>query len=323
VNVTANSSIDVSGALAASLGNLNISGSTLSVTSANTSSSAYSLGFGATAISGASTIDVANSAGGGSGVMQLGAVSGSGSLTKADVGTLKLAGGGTIGGGLILNGGTLEVDGNTSIAGTFTGNSTGTLNIVGGKLSLAAHAVGADATTTNLESLNISAGGKLDLANNNLVIDYGAGADPLAQIISDLTAGFDNGKWDGNGAGSGAIFSTAIAAKPGTSLGYLDVGEEIEIKYTWLGDLNFDGQVDDTDLQMLNVGLAKPTGSSVYWNDGDLNYDGVINADDFALFQLGVARQDNSIGAGVPEPGGMAVVLGMGLMVWRRRGVRR
>ena len=285
VNVTANSSIDVSGSLAASLGNLNINNATLSVTSADTSSSAYSLSFGSTALTGAAVIDVAKSAGSGNGAVQLGVISGAGSLTKTDVGTLKLAGtGSVIGGSLALNGGTLEVDANTSILGTFTGNSTGTLRIVGAELALAAHASGAPATTTNLAALVFGAGGKLDLANNNLVINYGAGADPVTQVIAALTAGYDGGQWDGN-ADAGAIFSSTIA--PGRTLGYLDVGGEVQIKYTWLGDLNFDGHVDNSDLEMLDAGAAKPAGSSVYWSDGDLNYDGKINADDFALFAPG------------------------------------
>lgn len=320
VNVTANSWIDVSGALSASLGNLNINNAALSVTSADTTSSPYSLNFGATSLTGMANIDVAQSAGGGNGTVQLGVISGSGSLTKTNAGTLQLAGGGSvIGGSLALNGGTLAVTGNTSILGAFTGNSTGTLNIAGAQLSLAPHVSGAQAVTTNLAALSFGAAGKLDLADNNLVINYGTGPDPITQIVAALTAGYDAGQWDGNGGANGAIFTSSAASELGTTLGYRDVDNQIEIKFTWLGDLNFDGHVDGSDLQMLETGAAKPAGSTLYWTDGDLNYDGKINADDFALFALGEARQDGSISAGVPEPTEWGLLLVAPLALRRRR----
>jgi hypothetical protein len=71
-----------------------------------------------------------------------------------------------------------------------------------------------------------------------------------------------------------------------------------------LGDANFDGIVNNTDLQILQNGETKDlTG----WSNGDFNEDGVINADDFALYAKGLAEYNAGL-ASVPEPAEIAVL---------------
>ena len=67
-----------------------------------------------------------------------------------------------------------------------------------------------------------------------------------------------------------------------TTLGYADntTLHQVQVKYTWYGDLNLDGVVNNSDLELMGDGQPG-------WVGGDLNYDGVVNADDFALFMLG------------------------------------
>ena len=109
INVSADSSIDVSVSLNATVGPLSIGANKLSVTSADVTTNPYSLTFGATNVGGAATFDVANSAGGGAGKIVLGPVSGSGSITKTGTGKLRLNNGGAIAGALNANGGTVEI----------------------------------------------------------------------------------------------------------------------------------------------------------------------------------------------------------------------
>jgi autotransporter-associated beta strand protein len=142
VSVTADSSIDISGNLVAALGALSVNAAKLSVTSADTTTNPYSLTFGATTLTGATTVDVAASIGGGPGTVVLGNLSGSGSLTKTNAGTLKLAGTSNIlGGNLAINGGTTQlVPTNTTSPSTLT-----------------------------IAALTFSGTGKLDLTNNELI----------------------------------------------------------------------------------------------------------------------------------------------------------
>ena len=224
------------------------------------------------------------------------------------------------------SGGTLtyKIDpgGNGATFGNFAGLTLQRTN--GSAAGVTAQLLG----TTKVPALTISGGAKMDIANQALVVDA-SGAPQLSQIAGYLSSAYDHGNWDGPGIGSSA---TSFLA--GTTIGYalnsalpvaftlfngqsVDSSAAILVKYTWLGDLNLDGTVNNSDLMaMAPVGTTNAT-----WSQGDFNYDGVVNADDFALFMLGDAKQTGQLTSAVPEPavGAMLTLAVAGLSSRKRR----
>lgn len=288
VELTSNSVIDVSGSLSASLGTLSIGSNQLSVTSGDTTANPYSLSFAATNLSGNATFDVAASSGGGTGTFSPGLIEGAGTITKTDVGTLQFnAPNNNITATLNLNGGTLEVDGNTNLSQLLS-NGSGALDVIGSTFAL----TGQKGATIDLAALSISEDGTFDLGNGSLAISY-TGQSPLSTILGYIASAYDHAIWNGPG-----LTSSAAQENGASTLGYVDTGSEVLVKYTWLGDLNLDGVVDSSDLAAFApVGTTNAT-----WSQGDLNYDHVINADDYSLFMLGVtASNGENISVTLPE----------------------
>jgi fibronectin-binding autotransporter adhesin len=229
-------------------------------------------------------------------------LSGGGVITKTGASPLTLSGGGTLGGLTISAASVVNVTANTSV-GQLLGVAGATLNVAGAKLS----ATNQNHATITLGSLTLPNNGTLDIGNGNLVIPY-TGASPLNTIVGYIKSGYDGGKWDQ----SGLVTSAALTTR-GTILAYRDTGTQVQVKYTWFGDLDFTGTVDSTSLTMMTAG----NGTS--WTQGDLNYDGVKNSDDWSLFMLGAASQNGSIPAGVPEPATLGLTLASTLLFTSRR----
>jgi hypothetical protein len=343
VTVSADAGIDVSGALHAAMGTLNIGANKLSITSADTTASPYSLSFGATTLAGNAGFDVAPSAGNGPGTLALGPVSGSGSITKTNTGTLKLTAASAITGNLALNGGSVEIDGPTT-AGSWSGNGTASLNIPGGSLTVAPRLTG-NPTATPLAALSITAGGKLDLANNDLVIHNG----DLSSVTALIKTGFNGGKWNGSGiasstAASDAMHLTTLGVIQQSGNGSFDgqsvIAGDVLVKYTYYGDADLSGKVDGTDYSLIDHGFNTPGASG--WINGDFNYDGKIDGSDYSLIDNAFNMQTTSLAApanliatataeiaapsaeaaapAVPEPGSLApLALGGGICLAARR----
>ena len=279
VQVLNNSSIDVENSLTASLGNLTMNAGQLGLTGPTGASLSFD-----PVLNVNSTFDIAAGT-----TMSLAAVSGGPSitLTKLGAGTLVLAGTDTYGGGTTVSAGTL-------IAAAGTSLPTNTALTIGSNSTLQLQQ-NATAFTANISSLNILPGGKLDLGNNKLFINYGTpAADPIATILTYLRNGYTSGAWTGTASG-GSILSTRAAANPNhtTAIGYADSADlsgtyttpnSIELVYTLYGDANLDTQVNSADLQILLASLNR-TG---VWDEGDFNYDGQVNSADLQalLFTL-------------------------------------
>lgn len=104
--------------------------------------------------------------------------------------------------------------------------------------------------------LTITAGGKIDLSDNELIAPATA-----AVIRSQLSPG------------------TLFTSHGGGALGYLDVGGgKTDVQFTLAGDTNLDGTVDVTDLG--NLASSYGTASGMLWINGDSDYNGTTNVTD-------------------------------------------
>ncbi|MCC5830644.1 MAG: PEP-CTERM sorting domain-containing protein [Phycisphaeraceae bacterium] len=98
-----------------------------------------------------------------------------------------------------------------------------------------------------------------------------------------------------------------------------------DIAGTFFGDVNFDGQVDDFDIQQILASgkfMAGDTGAT--WADGDMNLDGRVDMDDILLIldSWGSTASLDSLMtmAAIPEPATAGpMMLGAGMLLARRR----
>ena len=84
-----------------------------------------------------------------------------------------------------------------------------------------------------------------------------------------------------------------------------------ELKHTWFGDADLDGEFQSVDFVQVFVSGKYETGQNAGWSEGDWNGDSVFNSVDFiTAFQDGGYEQGPRTDvAAVPEPGGMILLL--------------
>jgi T5SS/PEP-CTERM-associated repeat protein/autotransporter-associated beta strand protein len=232
-------------------------------------------------------------------------------------GTIKNASGIFLDGKLHKTGqGTLTLDG-VNTFGEPTAVSAGTLvykssHTTGESLDVADGAVArlaqSTATPRNVVlktgSVNTHASGKLDLADNKLIVANGG----VAAIRNLVTSAYNGGAWDGPGI-------TTSAATPATSLGVglaQDVGlvggtfggvpvafGDVLVMYTLAADANLDSLVDFKDL----VRVAQNYNTvGADWTRGDFNYDGKVGFQDLVK----LAQNYNAALPAEPIPGAAA-----------------
>jgi len=267
----------------------------------------------------------------------------SGSLNVNSTGSLTLTGAGTVTAPILNLAGSYTQNAVCATFGLITGGGQMTIN--GGTTKLTA-----GGGTSVISSLSLFQSGRLDIVNNSLVINFGAGSDPSATIRGYLASGYAADTWLGPG-----IESTAAALNPGRyAIGYADGNadqgtpagpNQVLVEYTLAGDANLDGVVNFADLlsvaQNFNHSLDTH-GNPIDWADGDFNYDGVVNFADLLLvaqnfnqrlsasqlqelpgsfsaaWNLALAEVQAANSDNVPEPGSVALLAASGALLMRR-----
>jgi hypothetical protein len=136
------------------------------------------------------------------------------------------------------------------------------------------------------ESLGVFGAGRLDLADNDAIIDYPA-ASPIAAIQDMLETGYAAGTWAGPGINTSLGDATTLA------LGYAEAadvatdgefsGEPVDatavlIMFSRYGDANLSGNVDLVDFNRL---VANFGASPRRWAAGNFDYDNDTDLSDF------------------------------------------
>jgi hypothetical protein len=169
---------------------------------------------------------------------------------------------------------------------------------VAGNLTVAA---GGNKTVTT-DGLSITGAGKLDLADNDMIVRYttAQAATVPAAIESLVRQGFHGGDW----LGTTGITSSRAATDTRTTLAVVDnatightafsgvtglTGREVMIKYTYSGDTDLSGDVTLDDFTMFLAGYQGAMGA--HWLSGDFDYNGVVTLDDFTMFLNGYQAQ--------------------------------
>src|SRR6202034_2242871 len=161
----------------------------------------------------------------------------------------------------------------------------GTLSVAGGTSAAITPTTTNSPTTLSLSTLSVGTTGQLDVANNQVLINYGSGTDPISNIAGWIDTGYVGGGWNGPG-----IISSIAQSNSNYGLGYADAADtnnpanlpsgEIKIMFTLLGDANLDGTVNSEDFTLFSHNLGQ---SGMMWDDGDFNYDGTVNSEDFTF----------------------------------------
>ena len=149
--------------------------------------------------------------------------------------------------------------------------------------------------------------GRLNLTDNDLVLDYDASQpDPLRAVEALIASAYNHSAWDGPGictdmtqATIDQITTLGIAdpfaiygLAPTETMEFSGVtvdGTSVLIKYTYAGDANLDGVVDVADYGAIDNWIQFP-GTSGYWN-GDFNFDGVIDVADYGAIDNSIQLQ--------------------------------
>jgi hypothetical protein len=168
--------------------------------------------------------------------------------------------------------------------------------------------------------LSIANFGLLNLADNDLILDYTGSASPIGSVASGaytqvsgwIQSGRNFGYWNG-ATGIVTTMSSAVFPNRLTTLGVseaadakhitglqtaLFAGETVDattvlVKYTYTGDADLSGRLDGDDYFIIDLHAAAAPGTPASWGwwHGDFDYAGTINGDDYFLLDSNLGRQ--------------------------------
>ncbi len=157
--------------------------------------------------------------------------------------------------------------------------------------------------------LSFAGAGRLDLNDNDLIVDYTGGLSVYLDVLQKV---FDGYSVEPDAGKTGLISSVAQRLEGLTILALLDNGlvgltewppgsgnllslSTVIGKYTYLGDLNFDGQVSLQDYTSVDANLGTTPAVGLEWASGDSNLDGFVTPLDYTAL-------DASLGLGMGNP---------------------
>ena len=204
-------------------------------------------------------------------------------------------------------------------------------------VALAAATSGAQAVTVDLGTLSINSTSSADLQDNSMIIRTTS----FAVIEGYVATGYNAGTWDGFGIKSSTagsfVFPSALGTADNTDASWttfnsIAIGvDDVLIRYTWYGDADLSGKVDNDDYALLDAGFGIAANK---WFLGDFDYNNLIDNDDYAIIDAGFGGQGAPLGGGgallvgggkggglVPEPTSLALLLtaAVGFVSRRRR----
>jgi hypothetical protein len=141
--------------------------------------------------------------------------------------------------------------------------------------------------TLIIYNLSFTGSGRLDLADNDLIV---AGSD-LATVQGWIASGRIYSSTASSVTGLGLLTGAEYAAGNGSKTfdGQPYQATDLLVKFTYLGDANLDGKITATDYAQLNAGYLLHLAPS--WFTGDFNYDGKVDAKDFAAINAAYKAQ--------------------------------
>lgn len=237
-----------------------------------------------------------------------GTISGAGgALTKRGGSTVTLSGVNSYTGATSVTGGTLV------LANSLT--TTSAVKVTDATLQLASN--GSASRLIKTGSVSINGTGKLDLADNKLVVTTsgqrgtwtGTSYDGISGLVDAARGDAGNAQWNGamgitttdsRAINSGDLLSIGVATlgevrniadtATATFAGQTLLGSDTIAMVTWGGDATLDGRVNIDDYGRIDANVGQ-SGSVFGWANGDFNYDGKINIDDYGIIDGNIGRQ--------------------------------
>jgi hypothetical protein len=154
-----------------------------------------------------------------------------------------------------------------------------------------------------LQTAGLTVNGTLDLNDNDLVVTY-SGSSSFSTIYGYMVSGLNGPTGITSGVRDNSGAPTLLGLLDNATLGLTEwpIGSGNTVapnavlgKYTYFGDVNFDGQVTDADYAVLDGNYGQTYDLSISLLMGDANLSGTIDDSDYAVL-------DGNYGDGVGNP---------------------